>query len=74
MARQRSDLLTVQALRGAAVLPMVAFHAINAWSEHVPGRNAIPLNRISWGIPAARMVAGSVALGARLAPGGESCR
>lgn len=31
---KRSDLLTVQALRGIAALLVVAFHAVNTWSQH----------------------------------------
>ncbi len=31
---RRSDLSTVQALRGVAALLVVAYHAVNAWSQH----------------------------------------
>jgi peptidoglycan/LPS O-acetylase OafA/YrhL len=40
VTRQRADLLTVQALRGIAALLVVAFHAVNAWSQHVLGKTA----------------------------------
>jgi exopolysaccharide production protein ExoZ len=38
--QRRSDLLTVQALRGVAALLVVAFHAVNTWSQHVLDRPA----------------------------------
>ena len=32
--QRRSDLLTVQALRGVAALLVVTYHAVNTWSQH----------------------------------------
>lgn len=34
LPRRRSDLSTVQALRGVAALLVVAYHAVNTWSQH----------------------------------------
>lgn len=41
--QRRSDLLTVQALRGVAALLVVAYHGINEWSQHALDR---PVDRL----------------------------